>query len=882
MSGAPRSNLRAPKGPGARLKALQRKVVGHLFERAVTSAARLGRRTAWAQRRLSKLKVTRDVAYGPMTPEGRSPTPKGWHLLDVYEPPAVTSPDGGPNPLRPALLYIHGGGFRILSKDTHWSLALSFSEAGYVVFNINYRLSPEHPCPAGLEDCARALEWIWDHAEEYGADPRNLSVAGESAGGNLSVALALGLSRPIQTSWGASLFERAERENRHFTALMPSCGFHEVARASERLRGQVHPFILGRIELLAGAYLRGSDHPALAEPLNELEALAQAQGSRELDALQPFARPMPPCFVTVGARDPIAPQSARLHVALQGCGVESHFESYPRQGHAFHALLWRAQAKRCWRDHIAFLKPLTSALLALICFGLSSLSSLSAQAAPHRLSKSLIAHYKLQTIGDQSNLLLSYRNPSATPYSLFLGHQDGSGITKRLEGYAEVQFVLQCKRPTNESEPLPLSFLVNGEDLLLPHFGTSHQDLRGSLWVQSKSYSSPPRGAVSTLKRSPKRVKAKDLPEHFSSLTSVDLVMMSLETLSSLSVAQRETLKASVASGATLIVDLERIGRGAKGKALLSEFSSVEFGEIIRDEQLSSSLPSPTYRRLFLSREVNILLKLKGSPLVVESAYGMGRVRVSAIPLKSIPSGPIAERVFAVDHTASQQLSRWLRTSTPPLSMAPRLFNHRLWALVGLIPLLGLVTRRRLSLLVLSAGGWVTVALLYSPLPPSASISAARTLYLPLEQGSISIGSLDISSSERGTHVIPLSPRPLSLLSAESTSVCLIQELESDASSGALQINRPLKAMWVLLNGEIGERARVSYLAPQGDPPRDHPTREGLTLPSWPEGPWSEARLAPLQPLPTDYPLGLYQADLRAWRTPASPQPRSEPPLVLN
>lgn len=877
MSGAPRSDLRASKSKGARLKTLQRKVVGDLFERAVMSVAGLGRRTSWAQRRLSALKITRDVAYGPMTPQGEHAHPKGWHLLDVYEPPKI---DETKRPLRPALLYIHGGGFRILSKDTHWPLALSFAEAGYVVFNINYRLSPEHPCPAGLEDCARALEWIWDHAEEYGADPRNLSVAGESAGGNLCLALALGLARPIETGWGRALYERAAHERRHFTAVMPACGFLEVARGAEELRGQAHPFILGRLELLACAYLNGSEHPALAEPLNELEALARGREAPGLVSLsQPFERPLPPCFVSVGARDPIAPQSVRLHAALLACGVESHFESYPGQGHAFHALLWRAQAKRCWRDHLNFLRPLTAALLCLLAFMMTA-SPLKAD--PGQLSKSLIAHYKLQTIGDQSNLLLSYRNPSAATYDLFLGHKGGSGISKRLEGYSEVQFVLQCKRPTERSMPLELSFLVNGTDLLIPHFGTTSDDERGSLWVQAKSYSSPPKGATSTLKRAPKRLKAKDFPEHFSSVTSLDLVMMNLETLSKLTPAQRANLKASVASGATLMIDLERLGRAGQAKALLSEFSPVEFGEIIRDEQLSSSLPSPIYRRLFLSREVNILLQLNGSPLVVESAYGMGRVRVSAIPLKSIPSGDIARRVFSVDHSASQQLTQWLSASTPPLSMAARLFNQRLWALVAFLPLIGWATRRKPSLLALSGAAWVTVAMIYSPLPPSASISAARTLYLPLEQGAISIGTLDISSSERGAHVIQLSPRPLSLLSAESTSVCLVQELERDVTSSAMQINRPLKAMWVLFNGEIGERARVTYLSPVDDPPRDDPSLKALTLPSWPQGPWSESSLAPLQPLPSDYPLTLYQANLKAWRTPQSPQPEATPALILN
>jgi len=871
MSGS----LQSTRGAlASRLSSLQRKVVGDVFELSLNTAAALGRRSPWAGRRLSRLKVSRDVPYGPLRPGGEEPSSKGWHLLDVYEPPEGAQP-AETRELRPALLYIHGGGFRILSKDTHWTLALSFAEQGYVVFNINYRLSPQHPCPAGLEDCARALQWIWDHAESYGADPRNLSVAGESAGGNLSLALALALSRPARPEWAQALYQRAAREERHFKAVMPACGFMEVARGAERLRGQVHPFILSRLELLASAYLRGGAHLELAEPLEELEALAEGHDP----SAQPFERPLPPVLVTVGDKDPIASQSERVHQALLSCGVESSFVSYPRQGHAFHALLWKQQARHCWRDHFSFLKPLTMAL-SLICMLCGGLWTSEASAAP-ALSKGLISHYQLKSIGDQSNVLLSYRNPSSSPVELFLGHKGGEGIKRQLDGYAQLQFVLQCKRPNPETPPLELMFSVNDVDLLLPSFGLSQRDLRGSIWLQSKRYSRPPRGATSTLGRSPKRLKALDFPEHLSSLTSVDLIMMNLETLSVLSPAQRSSLKASVASGATLIIDLERMSRKVKNQALLREFSPVDFGDMIRDEQLSSSLPSPTYRRLFLSRDVKVLLKLNEAPLVVESPYGMGRVRVSAVPLKSIPPGDIAKRVFAVEHESSRQLSAWLNSSAPPLATAPRLFNHRLWVLIGFIPLLAWVARRRPRLLMLGGAGWVTAALIYTPLPPSASISAARTLYLPLDQGALSLGLLDISSAERGEHLIPLKPRPLSLLSAESTSSCLIQELESEVMSSSFKVNLPLKAMWLLLKGEIGERARVSYLAPVADPPVDLPSQAGLTLPSWPQGPWSEAQLAPLQPLPSDYPLGLYQAKLSAWRTPPSPQLEDEPALVL-
>ena len=96
--------------------------------------------------------------------------------------------------LRPAHLYIHGGGFWLGSPDERavdaWCRDRC-SRAGVVVAAVDYRLAPEFPYPAGLEDCFAALTWLHRSATELGIDAGNLSVGGMSAGGNLSAALAL-------------------------------------------------------------------------------------------------------------------------------------------------------------------------------------------------------------------------------------------------------------------------------------------------------------------------------------------------------------------------------------------------------------------------------------------------------------------------------------------------------------------------------------------------------------------------------------------------------------------------------------------------------------------------------------------------------------------
>ncbi len=92
----------------------------------------------------------------------------------------------------PLTLYYHGGGWVIGTLDTHDATCRALAQAsGSAILSVDYRLAPEHRYPAAAEDCFDALRWAAAHAAQLGVDGTRLAVAGDSAGGNLSAAVAI-------------------------------------------------------------------------------------------------------------------------------------------------------------------------------------------------------------------------------------------------------------------------------------------------------------------------------------------------------------------------------------------------------------------------------------------------------------------------------------------------------------------------------------------------------------------------------------------------------------------------------------------------------------------------------------------------------------------
>ncbi|GIU88527.1 MAG: hypothetical protein KatS3mg009_3042 [Acidimicrobiia bacterium] len=112
------------------------------------------------------------------------PGPAGAIPVRVYRPSEAAG--------LPVVVWFHGGGWVIGGLDSHDHLCrLLCDDAGCVVVSVDYRLAPEHPFPAAVEDCVAAYGWVAANAAEVGGDPGRVAVGGDSAGGNLAAVVAL-------------------------------------------------------------------------------------------------------------------------------------------------------------------------------------------------------------------------------------------------------------------------------------------------------------------------------------------------------------------------------------------------------------------------------------------------------------------------------------------------------------------------------------------------------------------------------------------------------------------------------------------------------------------------------------------------------------------
>lgn len=236
------------------------------------------------------------------------PGPAGTIRVRHYRPA-----DGQTAPL---LVFYHGGGWVIGDLDTHDALCrLTCRDAGIHVLSVDYRLAPEHPAPAAVDDAYAAFKWAHEHAGELGAAPGRVAVGGDSAGGNLAAVVS----------------QLARDEAQHGAGPMPVLQWLIYPRTDFTAQTRsmslfARGFLLTRrdIDWFHAQYLRGSGIHA-ADPLVS-PLLAESLSG------------LPPALMAVGGFDPLRDEGESYAAALRAAGVEVDLRYLGSLTHGFVSL----------------------------------------------------------------------------------------------------------------------------------------------------------------------------------------------------------------------------------------------------------------------------------------------------------------------------------------------------------------------------------------------------------------------------------------------------------------------------------------------------------------------------------------------------------------
>lgn len=251
------------------------------------------------------------------------PGPGGELPLRLYRPAAA-----GPLPV---LLYFFGGGWVLGTIDTADGVARSLANScGALVAVIGYRLAPEHPFPAAIDDCYAATRWVAARAAQIGADPARLAVGGDSAGGNLAAAVAL-RARDGAGNTGAG--NGGAGDGPALAGQLLVYPNTDQLADDQSMRAFDDPFLFNRHSV---AWYR---RHYLTDPRDASSPLASPLRAQSLAGL-------PPALVITAEYDPLRDQGEAYARRLADDGVQAELCRYPGMAHGFFTMIGTVDASR--------------------------------------------------------------------------------------------------------------------------------------------------------------------------------------------------------------------------------------------------------------------------------------------------------------------------------------------------------------------------------------------------------------------------------------------------------------------------------------------------------------------------------------------------------